>query len=304
MKKLALINSYCNDWERLTVLYNNIIKLKELEIDSLIYSPIPLPKEITEIADFVIISKENPILYMPERAMSNWITIKEANIKLVRFSPDYGWASIYQYQKLMEFGSTLDYDHYFPFIYDLIFTPEIIQTFKSSPSKLFFPSPKAKSCKVGNNFMSLSKENIDKLIPLFSKEKYKQICDLDIAEKYTEYLCQEIQGDISPIFSLDEITEHQPNWDLSPSPTDLGIYFQNRNKFIFTFFNILNNNQLQLIINGQTFNLNLTQNYQVFELKVNMMKNNSVIIEYDNNTLDISKYFQQNYKIEHYIDYL
>ena len=60
MKKLALINTYCNNWERLNLLHNNIIRLKELGIDSLVYSPLPLPKEITELADFTIISKENP----------------------------------------------------------------------------------------------------------------------------------------------------------------------------------------------------------------------------------------------------
>ena len=114
MKKLALINSYCNTWEKLTILLQNVNKLKELGVDSLVYSPVPLPREITDQLDYVILSKENPIIRWPERAMMQWVRINNSKLKLV--VPDYGWASVYQYKKLMEYGATLDYDYYFWFL--------------------------------------------------------------------------------------------------------------------------------------------------------------------------------------------
>jgi|TARA_B110000503_G_C7026932_1_gene362290 hypothetical protein len=305
MKKLALINTYCNTWEKLNILHNNILKLKELGIDSLVYSPVPLPKEITELVDYIIITKENPILYFPERAMSSWTIPYNSNTKLSIFSPDYGWASVYQYQKLIEFASTLDYDHYFPFIYDLNFDEEIIKTFNESPPKLFFPSPKAGRSKVGNNFISLSKENAIKLIPLFNKEKYKEVCNNSIAEMYMEYLCNEIQGDISSHLTKDDIHLYYHNWNLLPSSYGLNLYLQNQEQFKFRFSNLPSEGlNFKFTINSQEFEVHLTNDNSIFVPGINLLKNNYVILEYNGHIIDLSKYYQPSYKLHHYIETL
>ena len=107
MKKLALINSYCDTWEKLTILLQNVTKLKSLGIDSLVYSPVPLPREVTDKLDYVILTKENPIINWPERGIIHWSHVTP-NHKTILILPDYGWASFYHYKKLMEYGSTLD----------------------------------------------------------------------------------------------------------------------------------------------------------------------------------------------------
>lgn len=174
MKKLALISTYCNTWDKLNTLYNTLIKLKELGIDSLVYSPLPLPSEITNASNFVFITKENPIIHWPERGMIHWKNIENYRTRLIL--SDYGWASIYQYKKLMELGSNFDYDYYFPLIYDLNLDTEVTKILNTPHKKMFFPSSKSKSSKVGGIFMSLSKENLNKLFPLINKQHYLEVC--------------------------------------------------------------------------------------------------------------------------------
>ncbi len=73
-KKLAIISSFCNDEEKVEVLYQNLLKLKEIGIDTLVLGPnfIPLPSRITELTDYFFYTKENPLLKPPLRSYSPW----------------------------------------------------------------------------------------------------------------------------------------------------------------------------------------------------------------------------------------
>jgi len=292
MKKLALINTFCNSKERLVILSNNLLKLKENGIDSLVYSPLPLPKSISLLADYVIISKENPILTYPEKGMGAWRHHPPFNIKTTIIYPDYGWASFYQYKKLMEFGITLNYDHYFPLIYDLNFDSEVIRTFNTSPLKLFYPSPKAKTSKVGATFMSLSKENVRKLIPLFTKDNYLNHSKNAIAEKFIEYLCNSIEGDVSPHIVQDDIHELNNHiFTLSPPDLEFDFFIHTVDKMGFYFYNIPNNpSKLEIIIEDKTFEYNFNLK-EIFWPSVNLTLNPKVLLKYQSKTTDISEYF-------------
>ena len=57
MKKIVLISSYCDTEEKINILYDNIKILKGLGIDTLVISPVTLPKEIIEVSDFVFFTK-------------------------------------------------------------------------------------------------------------------------------------------------------------------------------------------------------------------------------------------------------
>jgi len=292
MKKLALINTFCNDAERLVILSNNLLKLKNIGIDSLVYSPIPLPKSISLLADYVIISKENPIIGWPEKGMGAWKHHLPFHIKTTIIYPDYGWASFYQYKKLMEFGITLNYDHYFPFIYDLNFDEEVLQTFKSAPKKLFFPSPKAQSSKVGATFMSLDKESVKKLIPLFTKEKYLHHSRNAIAEKFIEYLYFSIEGDVSPHIVQDDIHELKKHiFTLSPPDLEFDFFIHTVDKIGFYFYNIPDNpSKLKIIIEDEIFECALDPK-EIFWPPINLSPNPKIILKYKTTTLDISEYF-------------
>lgn len=63
MKKLALISTFCNTQEKIDTLKNNLIKLKKLNVDTLIFTPNNLlPSKIIELSTHCIITNENPIL--------------------------------------------------------------------------------------------------------------------------------------------------------------------------------------------------------------------------------------------------
>ncbi len=301
MKKLALINTYCNNWERLNLLHNNITKLKELGIDSLVYSPLPLPKEITEIADFTIISKENPLLRWPERAMTSWQTFNPYPEKLVVAVPDYGWASLYQYKKLIEYAITLDYDHFYPMIYDIVIDETLINILNNPHPKLFFNIDKS-SIGLANNFLSLSKKNAKKLPPLMVKEKY---FECSIAEELMLYLCNSIEGEISPYFIKDEISEIHPlqTRNFVPNHFDFNLFIDTTKKFKFFIYNFKQNLiNLTLKINGENFDLTFTPENNIFQYPNNLTGNDHVQITYNNQTIDLSQFYSSKIDISYWID--
>ena len=297
MKKLALINSYCNTWDKLTILHDNILKLKELGIDSLVYSPLPLPKEITEIADYTFITKENPIIYWPERGITHWKNLSTFTITLI--APDYGWASIYQYKKLMEIGFSFDYDYYFPLIYDLNLDTEVTKILNTPHKKMFFPSNKSKSSKVGGIFMSLSKENLNKLFPLINKQHYLEVCENTIAEKYIEFLCDSVNGEVNPHITTDIMNEHESlNFNVLNNQYPFKLALDNK-KLLFGFYDLPpTTTRVTFSINGlhYDFDLTLDNNLVNFNLDINSIK--SVVFYYKNNPpLDLTQHFNNSINI-------
>lgn len=304
MKKLALINTYCNNEERVNLLRDNIFKLKELGIDSLIYSPIPLPKEIIEIADFTIISKENPILKWPERAMVGWKTFQPYPEKLVVAVPDYGWASLYQYKKLFEYAITLDYDHFYPMIYDVILDETLINHIKNPHSKLFFTTKKSK-IGIANNFLLLSKENIKKLPLLMTKENYLKQCNGSIAESLMLYLCNSIEGEISSYCVQDKVSEvhSEQKWNFVPDSFDFKLFIDTTKNFKFYFYN-LKSSSINLILNidGEDIFLDITPKNHIFTYQKGFNTHNQVQLKYKNQIIDLTKYYSKDLQIDYWID--
>ena len=73
-KKLAIISSFCNDEEKIKVLYENLLKLKEIGIDTLVLGPnfLPLPPKITELTDYFFYTKVYTLFTTPHNDM--WIS--------------------------------------------------------------------------------------------------------------------------------------------------------------------------------------------------------------------------------------
>jgi len=297
MKKLALINSYCNTWEKLTILLQNVEKLKELGVDSLVYSPLPLPREVTDKLDYVILTKENPIINWPERGMIHWAKI-DSKYKIKLIAPDYGWASAYQYKKLMEFGSTLDYDYYFWFIYDLNIDSGVENILKNPHDKLFFKSDKSPSSKVGGVFASFNKENINKIHPLFSRENYIEICASHIAEYFIEDICAKISGEISDHINSDLINEHSNlsfNKALETHPFKM--FFTNEDNLRFVFWDIKKDNiKFTFNVNNKFYDFNLSeQNY--IPTTINLSDVKTIGYSYNDEHVNLLPYLKDNSKV-------
>ena len=96
MKKIVLISSFCDNQEKLDLLYDNIKTVKELGLDTLVFTPFSLPENINQLSDYVIISKENPVFDWPKKAYYQWSSITVGNLKInmSRTYPDYGYAGL------------------------------------------------------------------------------------------------------------------------------------------------------------------------------------------------------------------
>lgn len=298
MKKLALINSYCDTWEKLTILLQNVKKLKELGVDSLVYSPIHLPKEITDQLNYVILTKENPIINWPERGIVHWSKLP-SNHQITLIVPDYGWASIYQYKKMMEFGSTLDYDYYFWFLYDLNIDSVVESTLLNPHNQLFFKSTKAKSSKVGGIFASFNKENINKIHPLLNKQDYIETCKGQIAEYFLETICTKINGQISDHTNSDIMDEHGK---LSFNKANLNhpfkMFFTNEGNLNFVFWDFSTfDNFITLEVNNKFYDFNLTPENNTIETQIDTNTIKKIGYFYNKQYTDLLSYFGDTSKV-------
>ena len=141
MKKIVLIGSYCDTKEKIDILYDNIKILKNLGLDTLVISPVTLPKEIIEASDFVFFTKENPLLNWPVRGFTFWQThySSEGWMTMHRNVAEYGWAGLYQIKKMSQIALSYDYDLFYHIIYDLEIDQYVIDTIKSDKPNLIHP---------------------------------------------------------------------------------------------------------------------------------------------------------------------
>jgi hypothetical protein len=135
MKKIALISTFCDTEEKQNILKENINILKNLGIDVMGISPIPIPNEIINLCDYFFYTKENPLLKWPIRLYTHWYEHMLPNGNITTFQrglADYGWAGLYQVKKLSQFALTFDYDIFYHLIYDIEIDEELKKDINSN----------------------------------------------------------------------------------------------------------------------------------------------------------------------------
>ena len=170
-KRIVLISSYCDTKEKIDVLINTIKTVKSYNLDVMVNSSIPLPSYVIDMCDFYIQTKENPLLYWPEKSVMSWVknTDKDKEIVIKRALIDYGWAALYQTKKLSEYALTYDYDRYYHIIYDTVIDNTTISTFLSDKICNFFPFHEHK---VSLHLIALDKENLLEFSKLITFDSY------------------------------------------------------------------------------------------------------------------------------------
>jgi hypothetical protein len=220
MKKVALFSTYCDNEEKESTLLNNVRKVKSLGLDVFVLSILPLPKEIYEEADYVIHSKENPIASLDEKSICSWRICKN-NVKILSFFPDYGYASLLQLKRLIDFSSALNYDYYFTMIYDIIITPEIERVLVEGRDCSFFKNPKVDKV-LGGILTAFNKEHAKLFASLLTRDSYYGRSALT-AEEWMIDANSFICGKIEDIYAADSInladallsTNHSPFADFN-----------------------------------------------------------------------------------------
>lgn len=281
-KNLVVILSHCNTEEKLQVLKDNIDILKKNNLDILLTSHIPLPKNIQSQVEYLVYDKNNPIFYYPKRIMVYFRTLhfsNNINLRLENFYPDYGYTALNQILKASYLGLNLDYTHYSFINYDVIFTPKFIEALKN-PSNLLCSKVRDKSINDKFRFPSfmlniLSKENLQKIIPLISEEKYisgPKDKDFKDVEEYWEYLIQLFDYEVFEDVIEDQIRFDNPNaFDFAPNIKEFDFFYQDgfEPDKILLFYNI--KKDLKLKINKSEINVSppvyLFKNKEITQLE-------------------------------------
>ena len=178
MKKIALISSFCNDENKINVLISNMKKLKEMNFDILLLSPIQLDTEVTKYCDYYFFTKDNPVYNWPLRGWNFWRTfyLDGNHVKVSKTVSDYGWASLNQIKQLNAIALNLDYDYYYHLIYDLKIDENIKKYFLEPNDRLVFPSKRGETIwNVGLHLMTFNKEYLKIFNNHIREESYNSI---------------------------------------------------------------------------------------------------------------------------------
>lgn len=126
MNNLAVILSHCDTSEKVDILRKLIKRLKNLGIDTLLCSHIPLEISIQQDVTYYIYDTDNPVLHWPENAVYKWEKpTGPTGPALHAIFPDYGWTVIDQIKKACNFALTLGCEFYSFINYDVMLTPEL-----------------------------------------------------------------------------------------------------------------------------------------------------------------------------------
>jgi hypothetical protein len=294
MSNIVLISAYCNTEEKLNVLRKNLKIIKSKGIDTAVISPIPFPEDITKLSDYTFITKENPVLDWPERAIVMWKTFSEFNQKFTATTPDYGFAGLNHVKRLGEIFINYDYKHFTFIIYDTIITDQVLKVLEEGHDSIVYPSKFTNSdliFDVSLHLLSFNKENLKKIIKCIDFEEYKKGKSEWDAFAYLHHkVVNPLNINKGKFIVEDEIHFHEDLLNHSNIPQfkffihspdenhiipgedyNLGITFYDLNTIPFTLdFNINNKITKFKIENGKFINLGIKKsNMEIVSFKYN-----------------------------------
>jgi len=291
-KKIVLISTYCDTDEKLEILDTNIEKIKSLGLDVMVNSPISLPLNIINKCDYFYLTKDNPILEWPERAVYVWkkISIKDEEITMTRCFDDYGWAHMYQIKKLIEFALTYDYELFYHIIYDTIIDDVVEASFMSSTKKCnFYPFHEHD---VSFHLMVFNRENLITFLSHLTLNSYLDnggivenwLTNLLKTNKFKHTIEKHKVNDKILFHGHIDLHNYSKNENLiyfiekdDTNLDNIKIYFYNNNKTSNIKIVVMNKEYNYVINDGDFIDLGYNQN----DIK-------DTIIEYDNNSYNIT----------------
>jgi hypothetical protein len=284
MKKIALISSHCDTEDKIEVLNSNIKILKSLNIDTFVISSIKIEID----CDFLFITKENPILKWPEKAIALWKSFPYDSemLKVISFVDDYGWASLYQIKKIMEFATTYDYDIFYFLIYDLKIDEKIIEDIKSNIYNIIYPRKDFNSNKIypsSFHFSIFNKEKLKLISSLIDKNSYKNMSG-GFAEDFVHQCVTAVGLQHSEHVVIDLIHITDKNKLLNHSKSKKYELFLSKNEesdFKMFLYNLTEN--CKVYINQEIHELN--QN-KLIETNINPKNLNLLRIDTDQESID------------------
>ena len=294
LKKVALISSFCDSKEKLDVLEKNIKIVKSNGLDVIVISPFHLDKKIVDLCDYFFVTKDNPVLQWPERAMYAWkiITNQDKTFKITTTYADYGFAGLYQVKQLSEIALSLNYDQFFHLIYDLKINENVINGFHSNSTNLVYPSKREQTIwKVGLHYMIFDKTNLKKFISEITKEKYLSLKGSD-AFVWLHSNQELLQYEIAETPVEDEIYYYSNHDFFNFSPIDKLKFFIEKNDetlapIKIVFYDNEDNQEIEILIGEEKFTKSV-KNLDSLNLNFNKFNMKDVSIIFQNQEYDIT----------------
>lgn len=296
MRKVALVSSFCDTQEKIDVLDKNLDIIKSLGVDVLVISPFYLPKSTIDKCDYFFVTKDNPVLDWPEKAMFYWRIISDglSTYRISTTIPDYGYAGLHQIKQLADISLSLDYEQYFITIYDLKIDDNVIDGFKSSKTCSVYPSKRGETFwDVGLHFMILNKNSLFNFKSLISKENYVNSSNSDVFQ-----WLKNIQPNVGYVVEQNPVEDlvyyHETTDFMNYSEyVDFKIFIEKNDETKQTikllFYDVTSPTQLDVVIGGVKHKFDIDNQISIFDLGFTKFDVQDVHIVYKENILNLTE---------------
>jgi hypothetical protein len=301
-KKVALISTFCDTQEKLDVLEKNIKIIKSHNLDVIAISPFNLPEYLTKQCDYFLITKDNPILDWPTRAMYAWRGLNFNGVKynLGKTYPDYGFAGLTQIKQLSQIALGLDYNQFFHMIYDIKIDENVIEGFYSNRTNSVYPSKRKDDVwPVGLHYLIFNKENLKNFISHINLETYLGVKNGD-AFAVLHSLQNKLNYVIEKTPIEDEIYYYENIDFFNCSPIEsLKFFIENNdetpNSIKILFYDIVGEKEIKVKV-SDIETIHTVNSLYLIDLGFNKFNLQPVTIELDNVIYDITEIIK---KIKH-----
>jgi hypothetical protein len=312
MKKVALISTFCDTKEKLNILEENIVKIKNLGIDVIAISPIVVPQHIVNLCDYFFYTKDNELLKWPVRMYTHWyqMSISESKITtLQRGLADYGWAGLHQVKKLSQIALTFDYDMFYHLIYDLEIDEVVENEFKSKNINIIHPrrDPNHPETlwETTLHFMVFKRDMMEKIEKEITLEEYLGTNGMAEGEVLKWKNKFNIPTSNHPVKDKIFYWGDYDFFNYSPFPEFKLFISKNEPITIWlgenpvydetlpenlrmVFHGFSNMNEIQITVNGIT-NTYQPKEWEIIEFPVSSQNINEIIFEYKDNTVNFTE---------------
>ena len=294
-KKVALISSFCDNQEKMDVLEKNIKIIKSHNLDVIVISPFNLPEYLTKQFDYFFVTKDNPILDWPTRAMYAWrdLNVNGTKYKMTRTYPDYGFAGLMQIKQLSQIALGLDYNQFYHMIYDIKIDESVINGFYSNKNKSVYPSKRnSEVWAVGLHYMIFDQPNLKKFVSNINLETYLRVKNGD-AFKVLHTLQSKLNYTIEKMPVEDEIYYYENIDFFNLSPIE-GIKMfiekndENPSTIKILFYEVVGEKEIKLKVNDNETTHTISSFY-VIDLGFTKFNLQPVTIEVDSVEYDITE---------------
>lgn len=268
--KVALIQSYCNTPQKIEALQVTLNKLKELEIDTCLFSSVLLPEDIINQVKYYIFSEENPVLHYPEKAFNFWLWhFYKANpgrkFYMNKMFSDYGWTVLNQTQIMSSFVKKLDYEWFYLVNYDLDFDSTVVENILNPTSTKLFKHKKHVTIFDGTLiFAVLQKPQLEIICDTFNKQDF--IVTNQIPEAY--FINKLGHNHLVDIEVHDTITvegqQKEQQFNEMPNNDLFKLFVQNKKRLLIYIFDPTKDMGINIHINDDNKMINLKQGEHQF----------------------------------------